>query len=733
MIDAADPAARAARASARAEAILEPGRNCWRMERADRFGCVQDGADYFRFVREALLGARDTVFILGWDILAGVDLQPETTASEAPTRLSELLAFVVRRRPEVRCYILVWDYAALYTLERDPFSRWRLGWATPRQVRFGFDDRHPLGGSHHQKIVVVDDQLAFCGSIDLTGHRWDTSAHRIDEPARTTALGGYDPYHEIQAMVSGPCAAALGVLARDRWRALGGGERMPPVGKPLHDLWPPEATPDLVDVHVAIARTVPESERQPAIRECEALVLDSIAAAGQTIYIETQYFTNDVLAEALAAKLREPRGPEIVVVTPIECDGWLDRNTMGALRRRAFQLLVAADVHGRLRLMYPVASRARNVPTFVHSKVVIVDDRLVRIGSANFSRRSMGVDTECDLAAEAGDDVQARAGIRDIRNRLVAEHLGLTGGAVARGVERAGSLRAFIDERRDADRALLPLQAITACAGSPLPEAMQALADPDEPIGFGASVTALVPPVDATYQNSPLRLRLLRAVVIAAALASTASVLVGRLEFSTVQDALGTLPTMRGILWIGLGLFLVANLLLVPLESTAVAAGLLLGWPRGGAIALVGSLGAATVGYVAGRALGPASIGRWMSRQSYRSGRQLGARGVIGVLVLRLASVASAGSIHLLCGAARVPFASYIAGTALALAPASAALSGLGALLRQALIRPSVSSWLTAMAAALFLIALASALRSFLLLRQFAPSASRHRERAQFG
>jgi uncharacterized membrane protein YdjX (TVP38/TMEM64 family) len=239
--------------------------------------------------------------------------------------------------------------------------------------------------------------------------------------------------------------------------------------------------------------------------------------------------------------------------------------------------------------------------------------------------------------------------------------------------------------------------------------------------------------VDATYQRSPLRLRVLRAVVVAAALASTASALVGRLEFSAVQDALGALPTIAGIFWIGLGLFLVANLLLVPLESTAVAAGLLFGGLSGGAIAVVGSLGAATVGYVAGRVLGPDSIGRWMSRRSYRSGRQLGARGVIGVLVLRLASLASAGSIHLLCGAARVPFASYIAGTALALTPASAALSGLGALLRQALIRPSVSSWLTAMAAALLLIAVAGALRSFLLFRQFAPSVSRHRERAQFG
>ena len=181
----------------------------------------------------------------------------------------------------------------------------------PRHVRFGFDDRHPVGGSHHQKIVVVDDQLAFCGGIDLTGHRWDTAAHRVEEPARTTPLARpYGPYHEIQAMVTGPVAASLGVLARDRWRALGE-ERMPPLRAPPTTSGPPTSTPDLADVDVAIARTMPRSETEPAVRECEALFLDSIAAAKRTIYIESQYFTNDVLGAALAARLREPDGPEV--------------------------------------------------------------------------------------------------------------------------------------------------------------------------------------------------------------------------------------------------------------------------------------------------------------------------------------------------------------------------------------------------------------------------------------
>jgi uncharacterized membrane protein YdjX (TVP38/TMEM64 family) len=603
----------------------------------------------------------------------------------------------------------------------------------PRRVRFGFDDHHPVGGSHHQKVVVVDDQLAFCGGIDLTGHRWDTSAHRLEEPARTTPLGkAYGPYHEIQAMVTGPAAAKLGVLARDRWRALQA-ERLPPLGTPPDDLWPSDFRPDLTDVNVAIVRTVPGSNTQPAIRECEALFLDSISQAQRAIYIESQYFTNDRLAHALAARLREPRGPEIIVVAPKECHGWLERATMGAFRDSVFRELIAADAHGRLRLVYPAASRAQAVPTFIHSKVMIVDDRLARIGSANYSRRSMGVDTECDLAVEASRATE-RSGIRQIRDRLLAEHLGVPVEHVAREIERTGALGALIDRHSGADHTLVRIELPEEQAALPSP-ALRAAADPDEPIGAGSSVDQVLPVADATSGRSPLRVWILPLVILgaAAAVASTSLASIGRSELQNLQHAVESIPSASASGWLGIGLFLLAGLLLVPLELLAIAAGLLFGAVRGGLVALIGSFGAAVIGYAAGRLMGSAKLSRWMTRRSYRSGRQLSGRGILGVVVLRLSSVASAGAIHLLCGARKVPFGTYIAGTALGVTPAVALLSGLGALLRRTLLHPSVSNGLIAIGAGLVLIALAAALRTFLLIRQFAPMVTSHRERAEFG
>jgi uncharacterized membrane protein YdjX (TVP38/TMEM64 family) len=164
----------------------------------------------------------------------------------------------------------------------------------------------------------------------------------------------------------------------------------------------------------------------------------------------------------------------------------------------------------------------------------------------------------------------------------------------------------------------------------------------------------------------------------------------------------------------------------------AVASGVLFG-SLGGVVAFVGSMVAAAVGYAAGRAIGAAGVARWMSRRAYRSGRQLGGRGLLGVIVLRLSSVASAGSIHLLCGAGRVRFPVYLAGTVIGLIPAIAALSGLGALLRHTLLHPSVWNAAITIAAALLVLAVAAGVRTLLLLRQFAPSVSRHRGRVEFG
>jgi uncharacterized membrane protein YdjX (TVP38/TMEM64 family) len=292
-------------------------------------------------------------------------------------------------------------------------------------------------------------------------------------------------------------------------------------------------------------------------------------------------------------------------------------------------------------------------------------------------------------------------------------------------------MRAFIDSRQLAEHTLvriaLPPQE------TPPSETARLVADPEEPIAFGSTVEELVPPADATSGLRPLRVPSGPGIVLAIALTSMAAAVIWRPQFQTIRDALAAIPRMPSMVWIVAGAIALAGLVFVPLELMAIAAGVLLDIPRGSVVTLLGALVGAAMGYGVGRAIGPSRLPRWMSRRSYRSARQLGARGVMGVLVLRLASVATSGSTHLLSGAGRVPFATYMTGTLLAFVPAIVTLTGLGALLRRTLLDPTTSNVLLTIGAVILITAAGAVLRTLLLIRQFASSVSRQRARAEFG
>ena len=97
--------------------------------------------------------------------------------------------------------------------------------AAVRSLPFRLDDRHPLGASHHQKVIVVDDDVAFVSGFDLAPSRWDTSEHACRASvARERHRRPTAPFHDVGAMVEGPCAARAGgavpraLAARDRTR-----------------------------------------------------------------------------------------------------------------------------------------------------------------------------------------------------------------------------------------------------------------------------------------------------------------------------------------------------------------------------------------------------------------------------------------------------------------------------------------------------------------------------------
>jgi phosphatidylserine/phosphatidylglycerophosphate/cardiolipin synthase-like enzyme len=340
-----------------------------------------------------------------------------------PDLLGDFLNFLAERTPGLRIFVLTWNAPPGYGLGREPRAGTVGGWQPHARITVHYDSSCPLGGALHQKIVVIDGKLAFCGGTDFTLGRWDTPEHAWADPERIN-VGESEPYgpvHDVMLAVDSGAARALQILASDRWQVATG--RKLPVVHVEADPWPASLTVMFCDVQVALARTVPIGAGRQAVKEVEALYLDMIAAAHRYIYIENQYFTAKGLGEALAARLAEPHGPEVVVVTRLDPGGWLEAPTMEALRTVLLHQLQDADSYGRFSAWYPDSPGQPCCE--VHSKLMIVDDEWLRVGSANFSNRSMGLDTECDLVIEAGGHHGMRVAIAAARNALLTEHLGV--------------------------------------------------------------------------------------------------------------------------------------------------------------------------------------------------------------------------------------------------------------------------------------------------------------------
>jgi phospholipase D1/2 len=152
----------------------EPGHNCWRIERTGRLAVIIDAADYFAAAKAAIREAHHSVLLIGCDFDLRIKLEPEGASPDGPDELGEFLKWVAAKRPDLRIYVLQWDGAMLATIARQIVPMLWLELVWHHRIHFRLDSDHPWGACHHQKIVVIDDALAFCGGIDMTADCWDT-------------------------------------------------------------------------------------------------------------------------------------------------------------------------------------------------------------------------------------------------------------------------------------------------------------------------------------------------------------------------------------------------------------------------------------------------------------------------------------------------------------------------------------------------------------------------------
>lgn len=647
--------------------LLVAGRNCWRIEPARRLAFLIDGESCYGAMHAAMRRARHSIHVLAWDIDSRVELV-RPPPRDVPAALGELFHCLLHRNPELRIRILEWDCAMLYALEREWLPRQRFATRLRERLEFRLDANHPFGASHHQKLVVIDGALAFVGGFDLSRSRWDTPRHRPGDARRSNADGSaHDPFHDVHAVVEGAAARAFGELFRSRWQLAGGATPAPDPADA--DAWPPALVPDATDLDIGIARTVPAGQARPAIHEIRNLLLDSVAAAQTSIFSETQYLTAEAIRDAVAARLREADGPEFVSIGSRSQSGWLEESTMGVLRARLHAELARADVHGRYRSWYPHVPGLEDACLHVHSKVFVVDERLLTLGSANLSNRSMGLDTECNLVVDATGDPRLRAVVAGLRNRLLAEHLGTSESAVANAIAAHGSLVAAVESLRGDGRSLRPLvPEVDPAREALVPE--REIFDAERPVEPDRLVARLFP---ARSRRPTLRKMAIGAVAIIALCALVAAwrwtplaewIDVDRLV--ALAERMDSSPLTPFAIFAA---FVLGGLVGFPVNVLTAATIVLCGPLPGAAYALVGALLSAQAMYEVGYWLGHRILRRLAGERTLRLRTRLVERGLLAVVFVRIVPIAPYSLVNLVAGSARIDRRVYALGTLLGMLP----------------------------------------------------------------
>ena len=357
-----------------------------------------DGAPAISELADAIDGARSFVWIAGFFFSADFRLRQDN-----PETLRQLLARVAER-VEVR--VLAWAGAPLplFHPDRSEVRESRDALVEGTAVRMALDDRERPLHCHHEKIAIVDGEVAYVGGIDLTtyaGDRLDSAEH----PARGS-LG----WHDASVGIRGPAVADVAEHFRLRWTEV--------TGEELRQVTAPEPAGE---VELQVVRTVPERIYRRLPRG-EFSILDSylraLRSARRLIYLENQFLWSPEVVSVLEEKLRNPPDDafRLVVVLPVKPNNGND-DTRGQLG----VLVVADDSAGGDDRFLACTLFQRGIgagPVYVHAKLGIVDDRWLTVGSANLNEHSMFNDTEMNVVTH--DEALARA----TRLKLWSEHLG---------------------------------------------------------------------------------------------------------------------------------------------------------------------------------------------------------------------------------------------------------------------------------------------------------------------
>jgi phosphatidylserine/phosphatidylglycerophosphate/cardiolipin synthase-like enzyme len=427
-----------------------------------------DGEENFRLKYQKISEAKSSIYIANYDLdpnlrlIRREDALPRSPLIASPCRSQLLESYIQisvdgaiddyfdytlqnlliqKAKQKVDIKILIWEPRPI--VRKLPNSRKKGLEARGKKLQtlieaaklFGVEDyltirldsKAPtLTSGFHEKIMIIDNQIGFCGGQDLSLGKWDTIKHEFDNPLRDP---GGEPWHDIHALVEGPIVWDLIYHFNQRWvysiwkdiQELKKIVKPSSLGSYLFST-SPAAPAGKGDTEITALRTWKQLSENGQGLDYDIRTQGSNSVrtwyesmcnkAKESIYIEDQFpFQDKAITQILVNRLKEQEDLKIITVGPMEPNlpglvfGTISKESINHVNSNLAALRKAGE--NRVRTYSLISQhntfKDRRKQIYIHSKLMIVDDKWITVGSANTDKDGLEYSTEFDLGIVSSD------------------------------------------------------------------------------------------------------------------------------------------------------------------------------------------------------------------------------------------------------------------------------------------------------------------------------------------